>query len=279
MNIMHLSLTCIMQRQWLGFTVVCSCGHYSVILCSVLGVYLNVLFHFGFLRSNVQFAALLYPPTTHQARRRTSRQASPRTTPGRYNKCRTVRYGTEPVHTSLWYKYESYKRKYNIHWQPETSTDCRNKLVESGEAKVKFTSTSESAFVRVRNILFPVEHALKRLIHSQIEKMSDKQSSENDHSDDLYGDLDNNVHPHETSSEIKSSAVARSSSKSQVRQINIQQEREEIDSLKKEVERLKKENESLKRNMGTLYRTAKKELKRKDDSIMRMKMEIDSRKL
>lgn len=133
--------------------------------------------------------------------------------------------------------------------------------------------------MRVRNILFPVEHALKRLIHSQIEKMSDKQSSENDHSDDLYGDLDNNVHPHETSSEIKSSAVARSSSKSQVRQINIQQEREEIDSLKKEVERLKKENESLKRNMGTLYRTAKKELKRKDDSIMRMKMEIDSRKL
>ena len=80
---------------------------------------------------------------------------------------------------------------------------------------------------------------------------------------DLYGDLD--------------SSVTKTSKQSEPpQQINIQEERKEIENLKKEVERLTKENETLKRNMGMLYRTASKELQRKDDSSMMMKM--DSRR-
>lgn len=39
---------------------------------------------------------------------------------------------------------------------------------------------------------------------------------------------------------------------------------------------LKEENESLKRNMGTLYRTAKAELKRKDERITRLQDQVDT---
>ena len=39
---------------------------------------------------------------------------------------------------------------------------------------------------------------------------------------------------------------------------------------------LKEENESLKRNMGTLYRTAKVELKRKDERITRLQDQVDT---
>ncbi len=90
-----------------------------------------------------------------------------------------------------------------------------------------------------------------------------------DNEDDLYGDLDN------TASVQKSAAPSKIQA---VRQINIQHEREEIRNLNNEVEMLKRENELLKRNMGMLYRTAKKELQRKDASILQMKMELDSRK-
>lgn len=73
--------------------------------------------------------------------------------------------------------------------------------------------------------------------------------------DDLYGDLDHK--------KINKSSIARSNP----RQINIHQEREEIQSLKQENEALKRENEILKRNMGILYRTAKLELQRKEAQL------------
>jgi hypothetical protein len=65
--------------------------------------------------------------------------------------------------------------------------------------------------------------------------------------DELYGDLEDDVKP---------------SSSTTPRQINIQQERQEIANLRKEVARLQKENEVLKRNIGTLYRTATNEIQR-----------------
>lgn len=43
----------------------------------------------------------------------------------------------------------------------------------------------------------------------------------------------------------------------------------------KEVEKLKEENQQLKRNIGTLYRTAKTELKRKDEEISRLLRLVD----
>lgn len=64
--------------------------------------------------------------------------------------------------------------------------------------------------------------------------------------DELYGDLEDDIKP----------------SSSTTRQINIQQERQEIANLRKEVARLQKENDILKRNIGTLYRTATNEIQR-----------------
>ena len=104
--------------------------------------------------------------------------------------------------------------------------------------------------------------------------MSLKQSYNDDQGDDLYGDLNDSSNNQTYSSGLP---VAKKSGKGPVHQINIQQEREDITNLKREVERLKKENEVLKRNMGILYRTATKELKRKDDAIIKMKMDLDSK--
>jgi predicted RNase H-like nuclease (RuvC/YqgF family) len=42
---------------------------------------------------------------------------------------------------------------------------------------------------------------------------------------------------------------------------------DQVQMLQKRVTELERENEQLQRNMGTLYRTAKAELQRKDDQI------------
>lgn len=86
--------------------------------------------------------------------------------------------------------------------------------------------------------------------------------------DDLYGDLE----------ETMGSAPVRSDCKPATHQINIQQEREDIRNLKKELERIKKENGVLKQNMGTLYRTAKKELERKDARIVELERELNAQR-
>jgi len=78
---------------------------------------------------------------------------------------------------------------------------------------------------------------------------------------DLYGDLDE-------------STTNTPTTKSKPKQLNIQQEREDIVNLNKELERVKQENEILRRNIGTLYRTSTKELQRKDDRIAELEEEL-----
>ena len=79
--------------------------------------------------------------------------------------------------------------------------------------------------------------------------------------EDLYGDLD-------------LSGKAPSKPSSAPKQINIQEERAEITMLRKQLAASQKENETLKRNIGTLYRTATNELKRKDNRILELEQEL-----
>mmetsp|Transcript_4802 Transcript_4802/g.4526 ORF Transcript_4802/g.4526 Transcript_4802/m.4526 type:complete len:87 (+) Transcript_4802:269-529(+) len=44
---------------------------------------------------------------------------------------------------------------------------------------------------------------------------------------------------------------------------------------KKQLQHLKEENEKLKRNIGTLYRTAKKELERKDERLRQLEIQLE----
>lgn len=53
---------------------------------------------------------------------------------------------------------------------------------------------------------------------------------------------------------------------------------EQAEQHQKRVEQLERENEQLKRNIGTLYRTAKKEIQRKDNQIARLMKELDDAK-
>jgi hypothetical protein len=53
--------------------------------------------------------------------------------------------------------------------------------------------------------------------------------------------------------------------------------RGENESLKKTIKILQDENLRLKRNIGTLFRTAKNEIKRKDDHIERLQRQQDDR--
>ncbi|GAX14706.1 hypothetical protein FisN_11Hh247 [Fistulifera solaris] len=48
---------------------------------------------------------------------------------------------------------------------------------------------------------------------------------------------------------------------------------EQVQMLQERVKELERENEQLQRNMGTLYRTAKAELQRKDDQIQQLMKE------
>jgi molecular chaperone GrpE (heat shock protein) len=49
---------------------------------------------------------------------------------------------------------------------------------------------------------------------------------------------------------------------------------DELDALQQRVALLEKENETLRRNMGTLYRTAKSEVGRKDAEIDRLREQL-----
>ena len=68
--------------------------------------------------------------------------------------------------------------------------------------------------------------------------------------DDLYGDLDQ--------IELE---------QSKPKSTTIIQLENQVNDLQALVELLKQENETLKRNMGTLYRTARSEIRRKDAEI------------
>ena len=54
---------------------------------------------------------------------------------------------------------------------------------------------------------------------------------------------------------------------------------QQVQELQQRVQMLEQENETLKRNIGTLYRTAKRELSRKDQHIQRLESELDQTKV
>ncbi len=89
--------------------------------------------------------------------------------------------------------------------------------------------------------------------------------------DDLYGDLEAEIKPAVL---LVDNQTTSNKPVAGTRQINVQKEREEIRVLTLEVERLKQENNILKKNMGTLYRSVKLELDRKDARIMSLEEEL-----
>lgn len=89
--------------------------------------------------------------------------------------------------------------------------------------------------------------------------MADQQSEE-----DLYGDLSN----------TKPAAAKPDSSRK--RKANPNSLIDQVGLLENKVESLGKENETLRRNMGTLYRTAKSEIERKDAEIERLMKQVES---
>ena len=87
--------------------------------------------------------------------------------------------------------------------------------------------------------------------------------------DDLYGDLQETnraASTYNTSAQLKAPPTL-----TPISSVTVQ-------SLEKRVEELAEENRVLKRNIGTLYRTSKAEIKRKDDEIARLLLEIEQLK-
>mmetsp|Transcript_21078 Transcript_21078/g.23432 ORF Transcript_21078/g.23432 Transcript_21078/m.23432 type:complete len:97 (+) Transcript_21078:74-364(+) len=79
--------------------------------------------------------------------------------------------------------------------------------------------------------------------------------------EDLYGDLED---------------VSLAKRKKSPKRLKTYQEEEVcIKELQKQIESLDKENRILKRNMGTLFRTAKVEIKRKDAEITALMNELE----
>ena len=100
-----------------------------------------------------------------------------------------------------------------------------------------------------------------------------------DNDDDLYGDLMEQKLP-ASSTSMASSAKRQKLSSASLSSSNFQ--KDEGNSVsdpnavwKQRVEELTNENNILKRNIGTLYRTAKKEMERKDKEIQRLTEELE----
>mmetsp|Transcript_13776 Transcript_13776/g.29951 ORF Transcript_13776/g.29951 Transcript_13776/m.29951 type:complete len:114 (-) Transcript_13776:252-593(-) len=103
--------------------------------------------------------------------------------------------------------------------------------------------------------------------------------------EDLYGDLDSApvAKKLKSSSSTAAAAAAASSASSTVRLapltlhgIGKVYDEAHVADMQKQIDTLRAENEALKRNMGTLYRTAKAELARKDDRIATLQDQIDA---
>lgn len=82
---------------------------------------------------------------------------------------------------------------------------------------------------------------------------------DNDDNDDLYDDVMN----------VKPAAQQQTSSNRQQHAPPLPLT-EQVQMLQQRVDVLEQENENLKRNIGTLYRTAKAELQRKEDQIQQL---------
>lgn len=110
-----------------------------------------------------------------------------------------------------------------------------------------------------------------------------KIGNDNDENDDLYGDLQDETtmtsyaHSHPPSRQQHPPSLKPSTSKrSTLLPIDQQKKHDETiqNQLKKQIEELQNENGILKRNIGTLYRTAKLELDRKDARIAELEFEL-----
>lgn len=101
-----------------------------------------------------------------------------------------------------------------------------------------------------------------------------------DEEGDLYGDLLDTKPAAPTSGIQKTSNALKSSASVTSARTNTSENRplSLVDQLKLMEERiafLEQENLQLKRNIGTLYRTAKREISRKDNHISRMMQNLD----
>ena len=124
----------------------------------------------------------------------------------------------------------------------------------------------------------------------QEEKQNDNSNgNENgdDENDDLYGDLKDEMTTPTASTVTTTMTQQHPPPKQRLiplkppsvsLPIDVQKEQEEKITMKfkQEIESLKNENEVLKRNIGTLYRTAKLELERKDARISELELELSS---
>ncbi|GAX09780.1 hypothetical protein FisN_11Lh247 [Fistulifera solaris] len=88
--------------------------------------------------------------------------------------------------------------------------------------------------------------------------------SQNDQDDDLYDDV-MDVKP-----AAKTDRQAPSDPQAGILPLSLT---DQVQMLQRRVSELERENEQLQRNMGTLYRTAKAELQRKDDLIQQLMKE------
>ena len=90
--------------------------------------------------------------------------------------------------------------------------------------------------------------------------------------DDLYGDLNlviekkakDNIRPNKKQKKHNSTMYATNATAP-----------DETASLRKQLQAMQDENLRLKRNIGTLFRTAKTEIQRKDDQIERLQRELE----
>lgn len=92
----------------------------------------------------------------------------------------------------------------------------------------------------------------------------DDDMSQHEEDDELYGDL-NTIKTH--TREIESQSKNASARQTHSIHSTTYPDEESMTKLQAEFEKMKKENETLRRNIGTLYRTAKMELERKDARI------------
>ena len=86
-------------------------------------------------------------------------------------------------------------------------------------------------------------------------------------SSDLYEDL--------MDTKVAAVATGRKKSASSSSSKGPQSFAEQVETFQQRVQALERENLTLKRNMGTLFRTAKRELERKDAEMQRLQQELD----
>jgi len=111
----------------------------------------------------------------------------------------------------------------------------------------------------------------------QPDAKEDETNEDETNEDLLYGDLDDDNNHNKMNNDKNENGTIPTSmcrtSSNQDRE-TISKQNHEIQALKVELNKTLKENETLKRNIGTLYRTAKNELDRKDARILDLERKL-----